>query len=396
MKIDLVWKYFSLLIFISLFFILFSGTQKKTTEKNQIIFFSEFSNVQKFYTGQKYKLLIKNSLLNKEEEIISISTKNNKVKLINGTILMDSSGKECLYIYTKNNNNSTICFNIYDPQQSYINKINSIRLEINNFQELAINFNQSNLSYDSNHPDIIKVDNKGIIKALRPGKAIITISQLNNIITKFDVTAISSNGLINNYTLDKYNASLYKKVMIVAHPDDETLWGGANLVRDNYFVVCLTNGYNLARAHDFREILKFTNNSGIILNYPDIEDNIIDDWSEVENGILKDLSTILTYQNWDKIVTHGPDGTTGHYHHKKINQYVTEITKKFNSYKNLYYFQKFFKKDKIPNYLPRINDIELEYKRKEVEIYESVKHIIYQLWFHMLPFENFIPASKWK
>ena len=306
---------------------------------------------------------------------------------------MNSSGRECLYIYTKNNNNS-ICFNIYDYPNLYINKINSIKLEINNFQEITLNCTKLNLSYESNHPDLIKVDREGKIKAMRPGKAIITISQFNNIITKINVTSISNNGLINNYTLFKYNASLYNKVMIVAHPDDEILWGGANLIRDNYFVVCITNGYNLARANDFREILKFTNNSGIILNYPDIQDNIIDDWSEIENGILKDLSTILNYKNWDKIVTHGPDGTTGHYHHKKLNQYVTEITKKYNIYKNLYYFQKFYKKGQIPNYLPRINDSELEYKRKEVEIYKSVKHTIYQLWFHMLPFENFIHASK--
>ena len=65
-----------------------------------------------------------------------------------------------------------------------------------------------------------------------------------------------------------------------------------------------------------------------------------------------------------------------------------------NKYQKLYYFQKFYKKDKVPNYLPRINFSELEYKKKEVEIYKSVKHTIYKLWFHMLPFENFIPASS--
>ena len=107
--------------------------------------------------------------------------------------------------------------------------------------------------------------------------------------------------------------------MIVAHPDDETLWGGANLFLYSYFVVCLTNGYNERRAKDFRQILNFTNNGGIILNYPDLKDSnkIRDDWSEVKNGILKDLSIILNYKNWNKIVTHGPDGTTGHIHHKK-------------------------------------------------------------------------------
>ena len=395
MKRNLEIKIIVLMIFIILFSIFFKRAKNKVNEIFKIFFFSEFSNIQKYYTGQKYKLLIKNRELNKEEKVFSIITKNNRVNIINGTIFMKSSGPECLYIYTKNINN-TICFNIYDSQRTDISKINSIKLEINNFKDLTLNFSLLNFSYKSNHPDIIQVDSRGKIKAIRPGKAIISISQLNNIIMKVKVTAILKNGFINNYILDNHNASQYKKIMIVAHPDDETLWGGANLVKDNYFVVCLTNGYNLARANDFHEILKYTNNSGIILNYPDIEDNIIDDWSEVENWILKDLSIILNYQNWDKIVTYGPDGTTGHYHHKKINQYVTWIVKKFDKYKNLYYFQKFYKKNQIPKYLPRINDTELEYKRKEVEIYKSVKHIIYQLWFHMLPCENLILASESK
>ena len=128
--------------------------------------------------------------------------------------------------------------------------------------------------------------------------------------------------------------------------------GGANLYKDKYFVVCLTNGYNLDRANDFREFLKFTNNGGIILNYPDIQDGIRDDWSEVRTGILKDLSTILNYKYWEKMVTYGPDGTTGHIHHKKTCEFVTKIAKECNKFNNLYYFGKFYKKDLIPKYLP--------------------------------------------
>ena len=104
------------------------------------------------------------------------------------------------------------------------------------------------------------------------------------------VLAISNDGLLNNSTLIKFHAEKYKNLMIVAHPDDEILWGGANLFKDDYFVVCLTNGYNNARARDFRKIMGFTNNSGIILNYPDIQDYIKDDWSVVKNGIIKDLT----------------------------------------------------------------------------------------------------------
>ena len=74
----------------------------------------------------------------------------------------------------------------------------------------------------------------------------------------------------------------------------------------------------------------------------------------------------------------------------------TKIAKKFNKYNNLYYFGKFYRKDKISKYLPRISEEELKIKKKEVIIYKSVRKVIYKLWFHMLPYENWILASKWK
>ena len=86
--------------------------------------------------------------------------------------------------------------------------------------------------------------------------------------------------------------------MIVSHPDDEILWVGANLFKDDYFNVCLANGYNNARGRDFRKIMRFTNNNGIILNQPDIQDYIKDDWSEVKNRIIKDLTIILNFKYW--------------------------------------------------------------------------------------------------
>ena len=264
------------------------------------------------------------------------------------------------------------------------------------FQAFEDNNSRLNITYKSNHPQIIKVNNKGIVSALRPGKAIITINGYSNRINIIRVLSVPSNGLISNYTLKINNAEKFKNLMIVAHPDDETLWGGANLYKDEYFVVCLTNGYNYKRANDFRKILNFTKNKGIILDYPDLQDSIRDNWSEVKIGILKDLSTILKYNHWDKIVTHGPDGTTGHYHHKKTCEYVTFITRKLKLFNNLYYFGKFYKKNEIPKDLSRISNKELRSKLQEISFYKSVKKEINKLWFHMIPYENWILASNWR
>ena len=393
-KYEIKFIFILIYFFLSIFFII-----KDTNDSIEINISEGFSEKhQKFWVGEKYKIKIVKSIYKKNEKIILNNSRTNKTELLKGYIIMKSSGRECLTASLLKIN-STICFKIYSTPDLNFKDKDPINLEVNRNKQLNLDIKDyplANIKYKSNNPGTVKVNVKGKITALKPGKAIITALGLDNKNIKINVMVISKNGLVNKNLLDKYNASQYKKVMIVAHPDDETLWGGANLIRDKYFIICFTNGYNLERSNDFREILKFTNNSGIILNYPDRLNNITDDWSEVKYGILKDLSTILTYKNWEKIVTHGPDGTTGHIHHRKISEYVTETSKKYNKYNNLYYFGKFYKFNQIPKNLPRISDIEYEYKKKEVEIHKHEKKIIYVRWFHMLPYENWILATKWK
>ena len=46
--------------------------------------------------------------------------------------------------------------------------------------------------------------------------------------------------------------------MIVAHPDDEMLWGGAHLLNGNYLVVCITCGRSKTRDKEFKEVGEYT------------------------------------------------------------------------------------------------------------------------------------------
>ncbi len=41
-----------------------------------------------------------------------------------------------------------------------------------------------------------------------------------------------------------------ESLMIVAHPDDETIWGGSHLINGNYTVLCITNGNNKKRIYE--------------------------------------------------------------------------------------------------------------------------------------------------
>ena len=385
-------------LFLLLFYwiLLFICILKKPKDNIKIIITSKFwEKIQKYFFEEKHKILINKFPFNKEEKVFMINSKYNKVELSNGYILKKNTGEECIKVYTKKNK-LIYCFNIYNSPEINLIKNMTIKMETNTVKLLNLdikNYPKINLTYKSNHPNIINIDNNGKMTSIRPGNAMITVSTFDKKIAEIKVISINNKGFINKLLLEKYKACQYNKLMIVAHPDDEILWGGENLIKDNYFVICLTNGYNFERANDFLKILKFTNNSGLILDYPDIEDNIIDDWLEVKTGILKDISTIINYKDWLKIVTYGPEGTTGHIHHKKISKYVTDITKKYNKFNNLYYFGRFYKKNEIPKNLLRMNNNSFELKKKEVEIYKSVKNIIYRLWYHMLPYENWVKAS---
>lgn len=390
-------KYIKLILIDSFLLFFFIINNLKYPFKIDILQDSPYKN-RKYWVGQKYKIKIKRYQNYMHEKISITCSKDKKVEINNEYILMKKSGNECLIAYTKKYN-STICFNIYNTPKLIFKEKNPIKIETYGNRTLYLDkmdYPLSNIKYSSNNPEIIKVNNKGKIVALRPGSAIIRASALDNQTAEIKVIVTSKNGFLNDYILYFFKANQYEKVMIVAHPDDETLWGGANLLKDNYFIICFTNGYNIRRAKDFKEVLKFTNNSGIILNYPDIEDNIIDNWSEVEEGILNDLFIIINYKSWDKIVTHGPEGTTGHIHHKKLSKYVTIVTKKLNKFNNLYYFGKFYQKKKITKDFPKITDNELKNKIKEVEIHKTEKKIIYSRWFHMLPYENWIKATRYE
>lgn len=352
---------------------------------------------QKLWVGGKYKIQLRKFPINKLKRVIIKIEGNKKVEINGNHLLTKSSGKECITVYL-NKYFSKLCFTIYKTPKLFFKEKNPIKIETNHSKYLNLNRNdypEYNIRYYSSHPDIINVDNKGKITAIRPGRALITASGLDNIMCNIKVIANSNNGLLSNHSLTKLNLTKYNNVMIVAHPDDEILWGGANLFKEDYFVICLTNGYNFERANEFRKILNFTRNVGLILNYPDLQDNIKDDWKLVKRGILQDLYNILNYKFWKKIVTHGPDGTGGHYHHIKTFEFVTQVAIKINKYDHLYYFAKYYNKKEIPKNIPRISDQDLKYKIIEVSLYKTKREIIYQSWLHMLPFENLILASNW-
>lgn len=185
---------------------------------------------------------------------------------------------------------------------------------------------------------------------------------------------------------DVNNAS---KLMIVAHPDDELLWGGGHLMEGGYMVVCVTNGKDKERSEEFYKVMKESGNEGIILKYPDKVRGQRDDWSRVRSGIVSDIEKIMKYKKWELIVTHNKNGEYGHAHHQMLHSFVTQIYNDDEIDSTLYCFGKYFKKsmlEDVKNALTPITAQQLAYKEELEKLYESQSKTIKKL-SHMNEYE---------
>lgn len=208
-------------------------------------------------------------------------------------------------------------------------------------------------------------------------------------------------GIFNYYKTHSVNkdfASIdldgINKVLIVAHPDDDLLWGGAHLINDDYLVVCVTCGTNQIRTNEFVRMMHETNDKYIMLGYPDKTNGERDSWDNHRDNISKDLENIFALRDdWEIIVTHNPDGEYGHQHHKMTSQLVTGVADN----NVLYYFGKYHSKKTIAPYLSEmtpISDKDLAKKKKLIGIYKS-QDFIQTMFDHMYPYEEWIKADEW-
>ncbi len=182
-------------------------------------------------------------------------------------------------------------------------------------------------------------------------------------------------------------------LMIVAHPDDESLWGGAHLLKDNYLVVCVTCGPNQIRVNEFVRVMNYTNDKYLMLGYPDKTNGERDNWDDHRANISKDIEAIVNLKDWNIIVTHNPDGEYGHQHHKMTSSLTTGVV----TTDNLYYFGKYHSKKAIINYydeMAPINDKYISDKRKLVSFYKS-QDFIQTMFDHMYSYEDWIKATEW-
>jgi hypothetical protein len=120
---------------------------------------------------------------------------------------------------------------------------------------------------------------------------------------------------------DKYN-----KLMVVAHPDDELLFGGLAILREpGWKVICLTNGYKAKRTLAFMDAMGSIDN---VWAY-EIWDHS-DQWfgTKLHKKIESNIQEELGSRDYLKIVTHNINGEYGHRQHALISKLLHKLVKK--------------------------------------------------------------------
>jgi len=148
-----------------------------------------------------------------------------------------------------------------------------------------------------------------------------------------------------------------KALVIVAHPDDETIWmGGTILGLKNIdwtiFSLCRSNDPD--RAPKFKKICERYNARGLI---SDLEDEGIMNVKKSLPEIKKRITANFAGKKFEYIFTHGYNGEYGHARHLGTHRVVKELVKnKTVTCEKLFFFSyKLNYKGNIVNYIKRSN-----------------------------------------
>jgi LmbE family N-acetylglucosaminyl deacetylase len=113
--------------------------------------------------------------------------------------------------------------------------------------------------------------------------------------------------------------------VIVAHPDDETLWAGGTILSHpawQIFIVSLCRGSDKERSHRFFNTLKILKSEGIM---GDLDDGP-EQKSLAENEVDQVILNLIPARHFDLIITHNPYGEyTRHLRHEETGKAVIKL-----------------------------------------------------------------------
>ena len=113
--------------------------------------------------------------------------------------------------------------------------------------------------------------------------------------------------------------------VIVAHPDDETLWSGGTILSHpawQWFIVCLSRSNDKDRSLRFYNALRILRSEGIMGDLDDgPEQNPLE-----EDIVQQTILSLLPAKHFDIIISHNPTGEyTRHLRHEETGKAVIKL-----------------------------------------------------------------------
>ena len=174
------------------------------------------------------------------------------------------------------------------------------------------------------------------------------------------------------------NSYIKSVAIIVAHPDDETLWAGGTILSHpswQCFIVCLCRGNDPRRAPRFYQALKELYANGNMGDMDDGPEQFPLSEETVESAILAQLPK----QHFDLVITHSPDGEyTKHLRHEETGRAVIRLWKNGKISANKLWI--FAYEDGDNKYLPRAIETETLCSTLSVPIWTKKYSIINQTY----------------
>jgi len=116
-----------------------------------------------------------------------------------------------------------------------------------------------------------------------------------------------------------------RALMIVAHPDDETLWAGGTIIARpqwTWHIIALCRRSDLDRAPRFARALEELGASGAM---GDLDDGP-DQCPLLDTDVQRAVTSLLPDGPWDMVITHGPRGEyTRHRRHEETCRAVLNL-----------------------------------------------------------------------